>query len=223
MRILLGDDRIDFAKKEMPYIPNAEIVYVETPEEVIAKAQSEEFDIVITDLNYTPSGNEGIFVLEELWTNRARKILWTAEGDQENIRARAKSLGAEVLDKDELPTLVGISVSRVPLKQNGIVLVFAPAGTRSTSHAIAKMVEMIFDSQKVVVGSDLRQELETGKYGLVIDTTTFGRDKSAHGSVAHDMKYLKLPEVPRVVCIYNATKVVADIGKIVTQFFSRQQ
>lgn len=211
-RILVGDDQTEFARQNFPYIPDAEIEFVSTPEEVVEKGKTGDYSIVITDLNYTPNGQEGFKVLEELKGLGARLILWTGNAYDPGIRAKGEELGAEVLDKDEIGALVGQVVSKTPLKKDGKVLVYV--AEKNLVGAMRKSVCTLLGHEKVTVSSDLRKELETGEYGLVIDTSTMLGEKRSHGSVAHDMKYIKLAEVPRVATVHNISTVVVDIIRI---------
>jgi len=45
--------------------------------------------------------------------------------------------------------------------------------------------------------------------------------KRAHGTVAHDMKYIKLNEVPRVVTVHDVTTVVSDIARIASTYLNK--
>ena len=223
-KILLGDDNLEFAREAMPYIPGAEITFVSSPEELVTEARTGNYTTIITDLQYTPQGTEGYKILEELEDLDARKILWTGVADQEEVKEKAKELGAELLDKDELGTLVGMTVSKAPLKEGGKVLVYMPAGENSSIYrAMKQVIEVFCDPDKVVLGSNLKEELRSGEYGLVIDTTTMPTSiderSRTNGSVAHDMKYLKLDEVPKVACVHDVTRVVADIAQLVTDFY----
>lgn len=220
-KILVGDDSIEFAKKSFPYIPNAEIEFVSTPEEVIRKGKTGQYNIIVTDLNYTPEGQEGFKVLEELKGLGARLILWTGNAYDAGIRQRGESLGADVLDKDEIGALVGQAVNKAPLKKDGKVFIYVRDGP--VAKAIDRVARTLLGKDNVDVGSQLKEALETGQYGLVIDTSPmmdFGREKS-QGVVAHDMKYIKLAEVPRVATVHDVTTVVQDIVKIAGQFLSQ--
>ena len=182
--------------------------------------------MIITDLQYSENGEEGFVVLEAIRGITARKILWTGAAGHEDVRKRAAELGAEVLDKDELGALVGACVSKAPFKQGGKVLVYVSGGQNNpVTRAIKQVVEMLFAPGLVEVGHDLKESLLTNQYGLVIDTTTAlpTRSKSKNGSVAHDLKYLKLSEVPRVVCVYDVCTIVCDIAKVVGKFVAGQQ
>ena len=66
---------IDFAKKVFPAIPDTEVEFVNNPEEVIKKARTENYTIIVTDLMYTPGGQEGFDVLENLSAGAFLRIL----------------------------------------------------------------------------------------------------------------------------------------------------
>jgi hypothetical protein len=225
-KILLGDDHLDFAKKAMPYIPGAEVTYLDDHEEVIAEAKTGDYDLVITDLQYTPNGTEGFTVLEELQDLDVRKILWTAAASQPYVKEKANELNVELLDKNELGTLVGMAVSEAPLKKDGKVLVYmAQNETDSLYKAMKQVVGTFFDPDKVVLGNKLKEELASNQYGLVIDTTTMpisiGDKHRTNGSVAHDLKSLPLQEVPKVVCVHDVTTVVSDVFRLVADFYNK--
>ena len=219
-KILVGDDMIDFAKKVFPAIPDTEVEFVNNPEEVIKKARTENYTIIVTDLMYTPGGQEGFDVLENLKDLKIRKILWTGNAYNQGIRERAEDLGAETLNKNEIGSLVGITVSKAPLKKDGSVLVYCQNEDSVLYKSIKKSVETVFDSSKIRIGANLEEELDKGVYGLVIDTTTIlSREKNSVGKVSHDIKYIQLAEVPRVVCLYNVSTVIIDIGIISSNYY----
>lgn len=221
-KILVGDDNINFARSNFPFIPNAEVEFVDNPQELLRRATTGAYSTIVTDLNYSEGGQEGFSVLEALRGSSARKVLWTGNANDAGVREKAQSFGAEVLDKDEIGTLVGQVVSKAPLKESGKVLVYVLEGM--VGKALKQTVELFFrpGEDRVVFSSDLRRELETGQYGLVIDTSTAQGDKRAHGRVAHDMKYMKLAEVPRVVPVHDVTRIVCDIARIAGSYLARQ-
>ncbi len=208
LEILLGDDNLEFAKKAMPGIPDAHITYTDNPADMISKGKTGAYQIIITDLQYTPSGTEGFSVLEALKDISARKILWTGAADAQGVKERASELGVELLAKDQLATLVGMSVTSAPLKKGGLVLVYMPKGVQSDA---LKQSIAAFNSDMIVVSPNLKDELLSNKYGLVIDASTLGRKAPEQGTVAHDMKYLSLPELPKVSCVYNNNAVLVEI------------
>jgi hypothetical protein len=226
MKIIVGDDCLDFARESMPYIPNAEVEFVDDPAEIVFRASSDAYDIVITDLSYTPNGVEGFQVLEALLGTTARRILWTGAAQEPDVRRRALELGAEVLDKPELGSLVGLAVSEAPLKTDGQVLIFVTDLLSPPNRALAQVVHALFKPGQVVVSNSLKDELMSGKYGLVIDTSTLlmpgEKQVRMHGIVAHDLKYFRLPVVPRVVCVHDVTKVVVEIATAIGRFWNGQ-
>jgi len=220
-KILVGDDQIDFARENFPFIPDAEVEFVTNPDELVRKAQSGEYSMIVTDLNYTEHGEEGYAVLEALKDISSRKVLWTGNAYDEGVRDKGQSLGAEVLDKDEIGALVGQVANKAPLKQEGKVLIYV-SGDGPVVKALEETTSLFFDQEQVVVSSNLRDELATGQYGLVIDTSTMmSGEKKSQGTVAHDMKYIKLNEVPRVTMVHDVTTVVADIAKIADAYLNR--
>lgn len=220
-KILVGDDQVDFAKKNFPYIPDAEVEFVNNPSSLIEKAKTGQYSMIVTDLNFTENGQEGFNVLKELQGTNARKILWTANAYDPNIKKQAQNLGAECLDKDEIGTLVGQVVNKAPLKKDGKVLIFVPKCAGTVAKALEQTVKLFWKPEEVKISSNLKEELITGQYGLVVDTSTMLSQGSRTGVVAHDMKYLKLSEVPKVRCIYDVTKAVAEIAVIVSNFYKK--
>ncbi len=213
---------LDFVKGVFPYIPDAEVEFVETPEQVIEKALGGGYTVIVTDLDYTPRGREGFKVLEALKDVDARKVLYTGAAQEPGVKERAKELGAEVLDKDEIGALVGQVVSKAPLKEGGKVLLYAPQ--EEPMHKAFEMVmETFYPDGSVKVCTDLKADLATGEYGLVIDATPimYAGHKAAHGVVAHDLKYIKLAEVPRVVVINDICTVIPDIVEHVARFYQK--
>lgn len=226
MLIFLGDDQLDFAREQMPYIPNAEVHYFSDAHELVAAVRGADPkpDLVITDLNYTMSGEEGYYVLAALQHEPCRCILWTGNADEEAVVMRATSLGAQTLDKRELGTLAGLRRPEIPLKQGGRVLVFQPGGKDHdvVRRALKQVLDMLLGENAAKVSGELEAELLTGEYGLVIDLSTIGREESVHGTVAHDLKYLELAELPRVICMrHTIVNVVALVTEI--QRFNKQQ
>ena len=221
-KILVGDNDLEFARANFPFISNAEVQFVDNPQELIRRATTGSYSTIVTDLNYSEAGQEGFNVLEALREVSARKVLWTGNAYDPGIRERGLSLGAEVLDKDEIGALVGQVVNKAPLKEGGKVLVYVLEG--QVGKALKQTVEIFFrpGEDRVVFSSDLRRELETGQYGLVIDTSSMQGDKRVHGRVAHDMKYIKLAEVPRVVTLRDVNSSVCDIARIAGSYLTRQ-
>lgn len=221
-RIIVGDDNLGFARESMPSIPGAAVEFVDDPDELVRCAAADAYDIVVTDLSYTPQGTEGFRVLEALRGTTARRILWTGAAQDPEVRVRAQELGAEVLDKHELGSLVGLATSDAPLKTDGLVLVYLPDLRTPPNRALAQVVRTLFNPEQVNVSASLKDELATGRYGLVVDTSTLrcpgDSRRSPHGVVAHDLKYLRLPVVPRVVCVHDVTKVVVEIATAIARF-----
>jgi len=222
-KILFGCDDVVTARQAVPDLVHSEIEFVDKLESVIRRAMSQEFDIVVTELDFTPDGQEGLIVLKALTGTPVRRILWTGEVRNPAIRAKAMDFGAEVLDKDELGTLAGLAVSEAPLKSDGLVLVFVSDLVSRPSISLRKVIGSLFNPEQVVVSANLFDELMSGLYGLVIDTTTL--DSYAgfpHGRVAFEMQFLKLPVVPRVVCLKRPRFLIEDIAKVISRFLAAQ-
>lgn len=216
-KILVGDDHIDYAKENFPHIPGFEAQFRDKPEEVVSEAKKGVFSIIVTDLDYTPNGAEGYNILESIKSVKSRKILWTGRANEPEVRQRASQLEVELLDKPEIGTLVGQAIIKAPLKKGGKVLLYVPEGP--IYHAFKGIVKSFGKQDLVTVSYKLKEELETNQYGLVIDTSpVISSSNSIHGTVAHDMKYMKLPEVPRVVGIKSGETILAPIINAITRF-----
>lgn len=102
-KIIIGDDIEDILSGwELMLGDKAKTVT--TPEEFIYALKNKDFDVVVTDLNYTKGGKEGYEILRTIKNRNCRKILCTSDaGDTDVIDAAAK-LGAEVRDKSEIIT-----------------------------------------------------------------------------------------------------------------------
>ena len=238
-KIILGDDRLAFARKEMPYIPNSTIDYVDDPDKLIEKVVEAEnniqYNLIISDLEYGDDKKDGLDVFRALQrkgvANDAKKILWTARADEDYVKEAVQELGIELLDKNQLGTLVGLSSPEAVLKKDGIVLLYVPSVGKNPYKSLKKAVEAVFDNQKIQVSDDLEAALVSQKYGLIIDASTLstpledrerGSGKGA-GVVAHDMKYIKVAQVPKVVTVRNYLTAVADIGKAAVEFYKSRR
>tara|TARA_Y100000034_G_scaffold117637_1_gene157317 strand:- start:500 stop:1192 length:693 start_codon:yes stop_codon:yes gene_type:complete len=226
-KIILGDDHLDFAKDSMPMITGATVEYIDDPVKFIEMIKSsDQYDVVISDYDYGPDKLTGIDVFTYLEKEKiatgARKILWTGLSYVPEIRKEAEALGIEVLAKDELGSLVGMVTSKAPLKEGGSVLVY------SGDDFMCRALDQVIKIPEVKVSSELGDELSSGKYGLVIDTSTVKTksSKSGHatqyGQVAHYMMGLSLDEVPKVVCVYDFGKLVTDVLSISGDFLKKR-
>lgn len=223
-RIILGDDNLGFARKAMPFIPGAEVEFVDTPDamlERVASAAQEgaPYSIIISDYDYGAGRMDGLALFATMQARgdaaTARRILWTGNAGDESVREGAARLGLELLDKDELGSLVGMAVSKAPLKEDGEILLYIP-GKAVYRDAIRQMVDILMPGG-ITVSDDLKGELRTGRYGLVLDGSTLGK-KEGPGAVAHDMKYLELPAVPKVVCLRHYGRELADIAEALIKY-----
>lgn len=213
-KILVGDDEIEFAKNNFPYIPNIDVEFVSTPEEIIRKALNNEYTLIVTDLNYTENGLEGYRVLEALKDISVRKILWTGNAQESTVKERARELGVTLLDKDEIGTIVGQVTNKAPMKTNGKILIYAPEGP--LSKAINQTLNAFVPGQ-YTLSSDIKRELLTNEYGLVIDTSTM-INGNMNGVVVHDMKYLKLTEVPRVIALLKPENALVEMLRHIIEY-----
>lgn len=107
-KILVGDDHIEQLKGELEKgLQGMEVDYVATPQEVIKKAGENRYCIIITDLQYTPEGQEGFDVLEKVKDKTANLLLWTAAADNTFIREMGKQSGAlAVYSKKQTPEML---------------------------------------------------------------------------------------------------------------------
>ena len=220
-KILVGDDQIEYTKKVFPTMPPGAAYpdFVDNYEAVIEKARNGDYNLIVTDLNYTENGQEGYKVLEALVDLPVRKILWTGNADDPGVRERAQALGAEVLGKDEIGTLVGIARNEKRIKNGGEVMLYIDGATfpvfmDAYKRAIEGAGYALEDVALVKKG--IREHLATGRYGLIIDMTAF---EYPNGVVAHDLKYVDLEEIPRVVTVYeigfrNGVRRTPDLAEL---------
>ena len=96
MRILVGDDnpQVRESLARDLKLRNLEVDLVSNPQEVVAKARTGNYDVVVSDLQYTPEGREGYDVLRELQNIRAKKVLYTAQSGFES-ESEALELGVD--------------------------------------------------------------------------------------------------------------------------------
>ena len=211
-KILVGSDTIEVARENFPYIPGTRVNYSSTPDDVVARVREGDISVLVTALDYSPGGKEGFRILENLVDVPVRKVLWVLE-DSPEIRARAAELGAEVLGRNQLASLVGQVISNAPLKEGGKILLYATEVP--LAGAFAAVMEVFGFKDEVLVSTELNEALKSGEFGLVIDTSpTCVRDKKAQSKVAESMKYLELPEVPRVEVLRDLMSCVAEIAQI---------
>ena len=179
-KIILGDDRLDFARKAMPYIPNASVEYVDDPDKLIEKVVfaegDEQYSLIISDLEYGADKKDGLAVFREIEqlgvAKEARKVLWTARADADYVKEGVAKLGIGLLDKNQLGTLVGIASPERVLKKDGIVFLYVSDAQRNPYKTLKKVVGTLFDLNKINVGDNLKEALLSEKYGLIIDSST---------------------------------------------------
>jgi CheY-like chemotaxis protein len=102
-KIIIGDD-IEDILLGWELMLGDEATTVTTPEEFINALQNTDFDVVVTDLNYTRGGKEGYEILRAIKDRNCRKILCTSEAADADVIEAAAKLGAEVRDKSEIIT-----------------------------------------------------------------------------------------------------------------------
>lgn len=102
-QILYGDDRED---KRTELKARAEslgysIDLVESPEDFISRARGNNYDVLVSDLDYSPEGSEGYMLMKKLEHNPSLRIIYTGRAGFEHI-AEGFSSGADhvVLNKD---------------------------------------------------------------------------------------------------------------------------
>ncbi|MBR9692348.1 hypothetical protein GOV07_00270 [Candidatus Woesearchaeota archaeon] len=231
-RIILGDDNLDFAWKAMPEMPGVSIEYVDRPEQLLDEVRLAEqvgrpYDIIISDYDYGEGRMNGLEIFTALdqrgLGQDARRILWTGNANEWPVQEGAKALGLELLDKGELGSLVGMTVSKAPLKRDGDVLIYVKNSDDCYARAMRQMVELMIDPARIEISSNLKPQLATERYGLVIDTSTLGQQQDALGVVTHDMKYVELSEVPTVTCLRRQGRELIDIATAITGFYGRNE
>jgi len=223
-RILFGCDDVVLARQAVPDLVGADIEFVGSSESVIRRTAASEPDIVVTALDYSPGGREGFLVLEALRGTLARRILLAAEAYDSAVRSQVAQLGADVLDEDELGTLAGLAVANAPLKNDGRVLVHVADLVSRPNVSLHHIVSSVFSPAQVSVSADLRDNLASAAYGLVVDTTPLedGLGERLHGRVVRELGRLDLAAVPRVVSLYRPRSIIEDIAKSVSRFLAAQ-
>lgn len=225
-RIILGDDHLGYAKKAMPELPDTDVEFVDNPFSLVERVQSREnqdyYDLIISDCDYGENAPTGIdifmYMQEKSIAPNTRKVLWTGLADDSRVKESVKELGIELYAKSQLNAIFGMESEELETEEakneEGGVLVYAPSIPKPIFKSIEKVVGTIF-GENVNVSSQLEAELKTGKYRLVIDTSTLGLEPGCSGIVSHDMQYFDLKKVPRVECVYKIYTVVADIAKLI--------
>lgn len=205
-RILIGDDQIERIKPALDWVTDElEIVFVSSSTECIERAQNGDFDVVITDFQYTPQGEEGFTVLESLRGINVRKILYTALSGQPDVRKKAKKLGAEVLGKEELVKFI-LSIIDESKKR---VLVYWSEDMPERIEALRSLLHGVYSEDSVEVSNELESNLKTGEYGLVI---------SIQGNIKHRIQALQLSQEPE---LYELLKVSGRYLDEITQEINR--
>jgi CheY-like chemotaxis protein len=122
-KVLYGDDREDMrnslAKALREKNLEVELELVDNHQELVARAKANNYDAVISDLDYSPEGREGYEVLKQIRHLPAIKVLYTGEAGFE-YEAEAFEHGADyaVLRKNEI-VLVSLLEKLLGGQQNG--------------------------------------------------------------------------------------------------------
>ncbi|MBW2964572.1 metallophosphoesterase family protein [Candidatus Woesearchaeota archaeon] len=115
----------------------------------------------------------------------------------------------------------GQSIAREePRQDQSPIFVYVTSLDRADCRAIKQSLNALFDPEIVVVGDDLKAALGSRQYSLVIDTSTLGREGARSGVVAHDMKYIRIDQPPKVVCVTDTCRVLADIAKAMLDHYT---
>lgn len=219
-KILVGDDRLDFARREFgKYFPDDEVIYAGTPEVLLELArQHPDADMIFTDLQYTYLGKEGLDVLRALEGDAREVYLWTASEDF-SVAAEAIKLGAErVIAKDRLGEFAGYAegpeAAPAPNKDGG-VLVVVPHGETAAA-AMRKSVEANWPHGGVTIISSRELKAVPGSFGKIVYVTGIGREEgSAKGFIDHEDKYRETPLGYREIVEIPVTEaVVGVIGEL---------
>lgn len=221
-KVIVGTEGLEQARKAIGYVPTTEIDFVSSPSELISRVQAGNYQWLVTDLNYTPEGKEGFGILESFKDVGLKKVLWTADAYNPSITERGESLGAEVLASNEIVTLVGQLIHKAPLKKGGGVLIYYPDKDSSIYRALNQVFSTILEQGKVTIGSSLRDELESEKYGLVIDTSTLSGLHS-HSNVGSQLRNIRLREIPRIVTVSEVGSILVDMLNPIGRFYRSQE
>jgi|GEM_PF-4260193 len=229
-KILVGDDRLDHARREFgKYFPDAEVIYADTPEGLLELArQHPDADMIFTDLQYTFNGREGLDVLRELQDDEREVYLWTASKDFSDGVEALKLDADRVIAKDRLGEFAGYSEEPKASPEAGRdedVLVVVPFGGPMVA-AMRKCVDTIvpYDGVTVITSSNLRDV--PGTFGKIVYIKDFSTEEgSARGFVEHEDKYRETPlgyreivEVPVTEAVAGVVKEVMKSGKLKLKF-----
>ena len=103
-KVLYGDDNAQMRNSlaRALKLRNWDLDLVSSPQEVVAKARANPYDAVVTDLQYSPDGQEGYEVLKQIRELPVLKVIYSAQCGFE-AEAEALDSGADyaVLRKDE--------------------------------------------------------------------------------------------------------------------------
>jgi CheY-like chemotaxis protein len=215
-KILVGDDRLDFARREFgKYFPDSEVLYADTPEGLLALAeQHPDADMIVTDLQYTFKGKEGLQVLSALEGDPREVYLWTAS-TQFHDGVEALKLGAEgVIPKDKLGEFAGYSEGPAkagPPQYEGDILVVVPQSGPAVL-ALKKIMGFMTDDSRMTVIPSRGLKTVEGTFERILYITDFGDEKgSAKGFIDHEDKYRDVPLGYKEIIEVPVAKAVAGI------------
>ena len=209
-KILVGCSKAEFTKEIFPFYSTERINFASSPESLVNFALTKQYREIVSFLGYTPGGEEGLDAMEKITNVVARKILLTDDVTDE-ILNKASELGVYIRGSFELDTLVGVLPSLVESEK---ILLYCPS--ENTVYRALKQVMKTLLGSEIVVGSNLDEELDSCRYGLVIDASTIGMDETKTGEVSQAL--CEDSEVPIVKCVYRVSTLLSDILKNIGYF-----
>ena len=107
-KILIGDDNKAGTASLGRALRGSQVDFAYTPSEVVEKARTETYDVIVTDLDYTePAGAEGFLVLSDVRELAPVRILYSGRADDAEVQRRAREAGAtHVVEKSDLSGLL---------------------------------------------------------------------------------------------------------------------
>jgi CheY-like chemotaxis protein len=94
-KILVGDDKIEFFRGGLERaLQDIGVDFANSPQIVLELARKTNYDVIVTDLQYTEGGVEGFGVLQNIRDLAPVRILWTAAAGMREVHEVARQCGA---------------------------------------------------------------------------------------------------------------------------------
>lgn len=224
--VLIGAPFAHVVQGLVPFIPDLELRVEEEPDCVLRAALSDSPDVVVTTLGYDTDRQEGFWIFRMLCGYHGRLVLWDQYAGIPCIAYTARQWGAEVLGPSQLASLVGMCVSRAPLSGARDVLIYAPQDTVNVQFALEATLDALGEEKIEIVSDEERldEELCSGRYGLVCDTSLFDWTGGfPHGQVVKNLVTMKLETVPRVAVFTQPYPLEHSLVAEILGFWSLQE